>query len=94
MWRTTYFHVLAGGPDAVVEWFKGSGLRPFLAPLDADENAAYLADYRAGIALAYPRAAGRVCAVAVPEVVHRRDAIGGAQEQANRAFDFVPSWPG
>ena len=54
VWRTTYHHVLVGGPDAVVEWFKGSGLRPFLAPLDATEAAAFLAQYRAGIALAYP----------------------------------------
>jgi trans-aconitate 2-methyltransferase len=54
VWQTTYFHVLAGGPDAVVEWFKGSGLRPFLAPMDAGETALYLAEYRAGIALAYP----------------------------------------
>jgi len=54
VWRTTYHHVLAGGPDDVVEWFKGSGLRPFLAPLDAAETAAFLAQYRAGIARAYP----------------------------------------
>lgn len=54
VWRTTYHHELAGGPDAVVEWFKGSGLRPFLAPLDTTEAAAFLAEYRAGIALAYP----------------------------------------
>nr|WP_294517218.1 trans-aconitate 2-methyltransferase [uncultured Rhodopila sp.] len=54
VWQTTYFHVLAGGTDAVVEWFKGSGLRPFLAPLDAEEAAAYLAEYRAGVASAYP----------------------------------------
>lgn len=54
VWLTTYHHVLADGPDAVVEWFKGSGLRPFLAPLDAAEAAAFLAEYRDAIALAYP----------------------------------------
>ena len=54
IWRTTYFHVLPGGPDAVVEWFKGSGLRPFLAPLDPEERTDFLARYREQIAAAYP----------------------------------------
>lgn len=54
VWRTTYFHVLAGGADAVVEWFKGSGLRPYLAPLDAGQQAAFLSKYREGVARAYP----------------------------------------
>jgi trans-aconitate 2-methyltransferase len=41
----------------VVEWFKGSGLRPFLEPLNATERAAFLERYTAAIARAYPPAA-------------------------------------
>jgi trans-aconitate 2-methyltransferase len=54
VWRTVYHHVLAGGTDAVVEWFKGSGLRPFLAPLDAAETDGFLKAYRAALVEAYP----------------------------------------
>jgi trans-aconitate 2-methyltransferase len=53
VWRTVYLHVLQGA-GAVVEWFKGSGLRPYLAPLDDAERAQYLARYQAAIAQAYP----------------------------------------
>ena len=54
VWRTTYFHPLAGGPAAVVEWFKTSALRPYLGPLDEREKAAFLVRYLAGITEAYP----------------------------------------
>jgi trans-aconitate 2-methyltransferase len=53
VWRTTYFHPLAGAA-AVVAWFQGSALRPFLAPLGADERALFLERYQAAIAAAYP----------------------------------------
>jgi trans-aconitate 2-methyltransferase len=53
VWRTTYFHPLADAA-AVVEWFKGSALRPYLEPLDADTKAAFLQRYQAEIAKAYP----------------------------------------
>ena len=54
IWRTTYHHQLAGGMGAVVEWFKGSGLRPFLKPLSPSEQAAYLERYQEALAGAYP----------------------------------------
>jgi trans-aconitate 2-methyltransferase len=53
-WRTTYYHSLSGGAAAIVEWFKGSGLRPFVEPLSEAERSAYLSRYTAAIADAYP----------------------------------------
>ena len=54
IWRTTYHHPLPGGAGAVVEWFKGSGLRPFLEPLDAVEQADFLTRYHTAVGEAYP----------------------------------------
>ena len=54
VWRTTYYHPLSGGATAIVEWFKGSGLLPFLEPLDAPSRAEYLERYTAAVARAYP----------------------------------------
>jgi trans-aconitate 2-methyltransferase len=60
VWRTVYHHPLKGF-EGIVEWFKGSGLRPYLAKLSAEEQAAYLARYRELIAPRYPvDAAGNV----------------------------------
>jgi trans-aconitate 2-methyltransferase len=53
LWRTTYHHPLVG-IDAVVEWFKGSALCPFLSPLNEQEQTEYLLRYRAALAGAYP----------------------------------------
>jgi trans-aconitate 2-methyltransferase len=61
LWRTTYCHALSGGAPAIAEWFKGSGLRPFLDPLTDDERTAYLLDFNHGMAKTYPsRADGGV----------------------------------
>jgi trans-aconitate 2-methyltransferase len=58
VWETTYFHVLHG-PDAVLEWVRGSALRPFLTALDLpdtppDDTAEFLTAYAAVLRAAYP----------------------------------------
>ena len=53
MWVTTYMHVMAS-PAAIVEWFKGSALRPYLSALSPDMQKPFLESYGAAIAEAYP----------------------------------------
>lgn len=53
VWRTTYQHRMDSAA-AIVEWVRGTGLRPFVDPLPADLKASYLAAYERGIDAAYP----------------------------------------
>ncbi len=54
IWETRYEQVMADA-DAIVEWVRATGLRPYLDALDDDaQRAAYLAAYRARIDAAYP----------------------------------------
>jgi trans-aconitate 2-methyltransferase len=60
IWHSVYNHVMAS-PQAIVEWFKGSSLQPFLSPLDAAAREKFLAAYGEKIASAYkPRFDGKV----------------------------------
>ncbi len=52
-WQTRYLHVLAG-PDPVLEWVRGTGLRPVLATLSTADAAEYQASYGALLHEAYP----------------------------------------
>lgn len=53
-WETTYMQVLPG-EDAVLEWVKGTALRPVLTRLtDPADRDAFLDEYRAALREAYP----------------------------------------
>ena len=54
-WETTYLHVLPG-PDPVVEWYRGTGLRPVLSMLTPELGEEFLDAYRERVAQAYPAA--------------------------------------
>lgn len=59
VWHTIYQHPMASAA-AIVDWVRGTGLRPFIDPLPAELKSSYLAEYERGIAAAYvPRADGR-----------------------------------
>lgn len=52
-WETTYLHVLHG-PDAVLDWISGTGLRPILQALPGPLRERYLDDLRPRLHAAYP----------------------------------------
>jgi trans-aconitate 2-methyltransferase len=54
LWVTDYIHVMPNAA-AIVDWYKGTGLRPFLDLLSTPtDKARFLEDYLAAIAEAYP----------------------------------------
>lgn len=61
LWTTDYLHILPD-VDGIVEWYRGTGLRPWLEALPDDATRAkFLADYRALLVpYFHPQADGRV----------------------------------
>jgi trans-aconitate 2-methyltransferase len=53
-WETNYQHILPG-ENAVLEWVKGTALRPMLAVLEPDDQTEFLEECRAQLLEAYPQ---------------------------------------
>jgi trans-aconitate 2-methyltransferase len=53
IWQTRYEQVMVDA-DAIVEWVKGTGLRPYLEALEGPERADYLKAYRDAVDREYP----------------------------------------
>jgi len=54
VWQTEYLHVLPGD-DAVLNWVRGTALRPVLSVLDAAEQEEFVASYAETLRAAYPK---------------------------------------
>ncbi len=53
IWRTAYQHPMDSA-KAIVEWVRGTGLRPFIDPLSPELRESYLAEYERRVDVAYP----------------------------------------
>ncbi len=74
VWSTVYLHVLQGS-DPVVDWMRGTGLRPYLHALEGQqEEAAFLDAYRVRLARLFPPRADGVTLLPFPRmfIVARR----------------------
>jgi len=68
IWSTVYLHVLQG-PDPVVDWMRGTGLRPYLQALKGpQEEAAFLDAYRARLAKPFAARADGVTLLPFPRL--------------------------
>ena len=73
-WETSYLHILTGD-NPVLEWTKGTTLRPVLAALDAEQAAGFVREYGERLAAEYsPQSFGTLFPFRrVFTVVHRAD---------------------
>ena len=56
MWETVYYHRVGDYGD-ILEWYRGSGLRPYLAALEAGEQTDFERELLAALPARYPRQA-------------------------------------
>ena len=75
VWRTAYQHPMETPAD-IVDWVRGTGMRPFIEPLTDEYREGFLAEYERRITLAYLPRADRRLLLAFPRlfIVARRRA--------------------
>lgn len=54
VWQTTYFHSMPSH-ESIIEWYKGTGLRPYISQLDETRAEEFVSDVRAEVIKAYPK---------------------------------------
>lgn len=54
LWQTTYYHVLPSH-EAIMEWYKGTGLRPYLSVLSEEDKKNFMQCIFNRIVQAYPK---------------------------------------
>lgn len=69
MWETTYYHILSSHGD-VIEWYKGSGLRPYLNALTPEEGEELLFDLSERMKKALPIQADNRIILKMPRVFY------------------------
>lgn len=67
MWETTYYHIVPSHRD-VIEWYEGSGLRPYLEKLDAREEAEFLEELLETIQPSFPLQADHSVILKMPRL--------------------------
>jgi len=59
IWRTTYYHIMPSA-EAILDWVRATGLRPFIDPLAENQQQDFIREYLAALEVAYrPQADGR-----------------------------------
>ena len=54
VWQTIYCHRMPG-IDSIIEWYRSTGLRPYLAALSESDGAEFVEDIRKELEAAYPK---------------------------------------
>jgi trans-aconitate 2-methyltransferase len=67
IWHTVYYHVL-DGVQAIVDFVRTTGLRPYLDPLDEAMGGKFTDAYRAKLAKAYPEIPGGKVLMRFPRI--------------------------